>query len=224
VDVPLGCTASEFFNLLAPQDDSAGNPLLHRGLVNINTAPAGVLKCLPGLAALDPPGPRPNATAVADEIIAYRDKGSVPGRDYGTTGRDVVTGITNLRFQAGFACASEVAIPLRMAMGVTINNNYFPTPGDNYALNSAPVNDDGIPINLATNRAVENDPIKQHVLYAWLSDQVTVRSNTFIVYIRVQRGNLATFPNPRRYVAVIDRGNCRAANARPKVLMFAELR
>ncbi|MCJ7543469.1 MAG: hypothetical protein MUP47_02710 [Phycisphaerae bacterium] len=219
--VPLGCLVSEFFNLV-PTDPNG----TIGGLVNINTAPASVLNCLPALA--DIPQMPGQTWSPAAEIAAYRDLGTTDGRDYSV--RATPTGITGLRNQAGFACASEVAIPLRTLMqarGIVYNSYSFTNvPPENYALGpGTPANDDdGIPIRWSSPppyQAVLNDPVKQHVLYGWLSNQVTVRSNTFIVYIRVQRDS---DPNThaRYYVAVIDRSECPAQP--PRALLFTELR
>jgi hypothetical protein len=218
--LPAGCVLSEFFDLLTDPIYVDSNHNLH-GLININTAPASVLKCLPGLASL----PDANRQAMAEEIIAYRDKQDMSllgGRNY--TVRGPLTGpinITRLREQPGFACAGEVAIPLRMATEArSLIFSCSLTPPNHYPVGDPPPSDDGLPID---GNAVMGDLVKKYVLYTWLANQVTVRSNTFIAYIRVQRSKDVNAP-ARCYVAVIDRGNCKAATDRPRVLMFTELR
>ena len=210
--VPLGCALSEFFTVIPPDPNYSV-----QGLININTAPASVLGCLPALSA---PGAATVKNRLISDIIAYRDEAISPatGRDY----HDRTVFITGLRNQpqAGFACSGEIAIPMHLALGGPINN-YDPNnmPPRNYAVGQGPFpNDDGIPVP-----GVVGDPIKDHVLYTWLSNQVTVRSNTYIAYIRVQLGGNVDSP-ARNYVAVIDRGNCNAVTDRPRVLMFTELR
>jgi hypothetical protein len=209
VHVPVGCLVTEYFNLL-PADANHNV----QGLININTAPRAVLKCLPGIAS----APDPNA--LVNEIIAYRDMTAA----YSTN--RAPAGITNLRNQPGFAFAGEVAIPLRVAGGV--NNTYGNTPPNNYAVADGDTSDDGLAIT-DPNR-VQNDPIKFYTLYSWLANQVTVRSNVYIAYIRVQvvpAGRNPATPwttdSYRCYVAVIDRGNCTTATTKPRVLLFTEL-
>ena len=48
-----------------------------------------------------------------------------------------------------------------------------------------------------------------------------MRSDTFLAYIYVK---LPTSALPLRYMAVIDRSNCRKPEDTPQVLMFAEIR
>ena len=207
--IPAGCALSEFFELVP--SNSSDNIV---GRVNVNTAPAGVLECLPGLASLT------QKRAVADEIIAYRDGGEISGRDYAH--RDIVTDIERLRSQRGFAASGEVAIPLRrayIALGLSIG--FGDAPPMNFNIAPPQPSDDGLSID--PGMRVEDDLVKKHVLYTWLANQVTVRSNTFIAYIWVQRGQAPTAA-PRRYVAVIDRSRCRTAVDRPQVLLFTELR
>jgi hypothetical protein len=219
---------SEYFNLLTPEENPATTVHPLRGMVNINTAPASVLKCLPGIFALTGGAAPTRADRLAEEIIAYRDKGQVGGaggRDYAD--RPTTTNILDLRNQPGFATASEVAIPLRIAVQdpnlslSVIRNEYDWTnrPPYNYFFGPAP-DDDGIPI-YTTRMNVRDDPAKMNLLYTWMSNQITVRSNTFLVYIRVQRDRQANSP-ARRYMAVIDRSRCPLKA--PQVLMFTELR
>ena len=220
--VPAGCLVGEFFNLV-PYDPSSGAVA---GMVNINTASASVLKCLPGLADLAATNPA-DANAFVDEIIAYRDRTKV-----GTTSGDytnpntcaTLAGIGGLRDQPGFAAAGEVAIPLRVALDAM-----SPKPSMTFATPQNPPNyyhvgnpgdtDDGLPTDA---NGVTGDAVKRNIFYAWLSNQVTVRSNTYIVYIRVQRDNNPKSQQYRSYVAVIDRSRCPASP--PEVLMFAEVR
>jgi len=60
-------------------------------------------------------------------------------------------------------------------------------------------------------------------LYCWLSNQVTVRSDTFIAYICIQKANLPHAAG-RYYVAVIDRSRCPANGALPAVVLFSQIR
>jgi hypothetical protein len=84
--------------------------------------------------------------------------------------------------------------------------------------------------------------VRQSMLYAWLSNQVTVRSDTYIAYIYVEEGlsdTILALPpgspertaalaavreRARRYVALIDRSQCWTAADQPKVLMFTQIK
>ena len=69
----------------------------------------------------------------------------------------------------------------------------------------------------------QDDYAKRHILYCWLSNQVTVRSDTFIAYIRVQRGTSPAAP-AQHYVATIDRSRCPQEIPAPSVVLFAQVR
>jgi hypothetical protein len=76
---------------------------------------------------------------------------------------------------------------------------------------------------------VDNDLPKKHLYYSWLSNHVAVRSDTFIVFIRVQvvAGTIPTAGDPyQRYVAVIDRSRMRSGGTidRPQIVLFAQVR
>ncbi len=218
--VPVGCALPEFFTLVQP---NAGSDV--RGLINVNTASWKVLGCLPALSSTGAKDVRDKLVA---EIIAYRDL-----RDNGPRGgvnyinRNAV--ITGLRTQPGLADAGEIGIPLRLGLGAALNEyktqNIHPYP---YALlrGSGIADDDGLRVDLSTGPpyyGVMDDPVKEHVLYSWLINQVTVRSNTYIAYIRVQLGEKVGAA-ARHYVALIDRGDCfDSPTAPPRVLMFTEL-
>ncbi len=208
--LPAGCVVSEFFNLLTP-DPNKYNSI--SGLININTASQKVLECLPGMDA--------NA---AQEVIAYRDRlnNSINGGKNYSAGRAApsATGITGLREGLGFACASEVAIPLSFFPATTYNPSNLPP--ENYAVSENPTSDDGFATD--PSACPQGDFVKQYARYSWLANQVAVRSNTFIAYIRVQRGHDPKSPQYRSYVAVIDRSNCKSVVDRPRVLLFAELK
>jgi len=214
------------------------------GRINPNTAPDQVLASLPGIAAMGA-----DSLKLVREIIAYRDlldnttpdpniPGSGSGSNY-TGGRAAFIATTpalaNLRTDPGFACPGEIAIPLwvrgqkpdlvNAGLGLP-QNTYSPTNAApyNYALEGTTTKyDDGL-LTDATNKVL-NDFAKYHTFYSWLSNQVTVRSDVFIAYIRVQLGNdAAAATGVQRYLAVIDRSNCRTANDVPTVLMFMQIK
>jgi len=135
-------------------------------------------------------------TAVADAIIAHR-----------TTHK-------------GFLSQGEVAIPMATA---GVQNEYDIKSPMNYAIADGKTSDDGLP-TLAGDR-VEDDMIKYLTSYTWSANEITVRSDVYIAYIRVQIGDDAdTTKNVQHYISVIDRGNCRRPTDRPLVRMFSRVR
>jgi len=241
--LPLGCFAADLFMVHSPAadtvdndgdgkidaaDNDGGEDIVY-GWVNINTAPEAVLLCLPGLdgtSAL----PADVGTKIVQEIVEYRDKPA--GGNYAANGRSGVTGISNLREDPGFASPAEIAIPIhRRATAPDIPAAYRLPQNTYLASNASPYNyravadgsDDGL--SVAGGQAVTGDLTKHQVYYAWLSNHLTVRSDVYIAYIRVQIGTSTTAPEAmRRYIAVIDRSNCRSAGDMPNVVMFAEIK
>ena len=228
VGVPPASLISEYFTVNKP--NAAGTI---EGLVNINTAPERVLRCLPAIAQLSNLDER---TRVVNEIMAYRDRsqyGTAPtaSSDYAFNSRAFVTGIKqppkDLRNDPGFATSGEIAIPIRQALPNA--QNVYPGTNkapDNYAVAIDPgppprYLDDGFD----TAVAPQDDLDKFNVYYKWLSNQVTVRSDTYIAYILVRSpAGGAAGQRDRRFVALIDRTNCRAAGDLPRVLMMAEIK
>lgn len=142
-----------------------------------------------------PVGERQN---IANRIINYRESREAVG---------------------GFASPAELAIPLHLGNPV---NNYAQTAPLNYALGSNG-GDDGLRITGADK--VEGDLIKSRVHYSWASNSVTVRSDVYLAYIRVQAGaDEDATQGVRNYVAVIDRGNCRRRTDRPIVHMCTRVK
>ena len=213
--VQLGCMVGEFFKIDSPLYDGIDNngvapadePTedIVYGLVNVNTAPKAVLKCLPAIAQ-----DSANVDRIADEIMAYRDQ---------TGGYTNRTGlIPNLRNSPGFGTSGEVAIPIRQAIGAVNGYNANNAP-ENYAIADGGASDDGLA------PFPQDDLDKYNVYYKWLSNQVTVRSDTYIAYILVRSpAGGAGGQRDRRFVALIDRTNCRAAGDLPRVLMMAEIK
>jgi hypothetical protein len=213
--VPLGCSLGEYLTV----QPAGASPTTVQGLVNVNTAPAAVLRCLGGLNNLD----EATRDALVGEILAYRDKTASPaGRDYAARprGDPAVTGIVGLRDEPGFATAGEIAIPLTLAGG--LRNAYGHTPPAAYAVGLGG-SDDGLGSSAAPTDRPQGDYSKHHVLYCWLSSQITVRSDTFIVYICIQKAGSPP-AGARQYVAVIDRSRCATGGQLPAVLLFAQVR
>jgi hypothetical protein len=212
--VPLASLLSEFLMVRSPDPG-----VTTYGMVNINTAPVGVLKCLPGLAQIA----GNDRNRVATEIAAYRDltDNSVNvGNNYAAQPRENVTGIAHLRNAPGFATAGEISLPIRK---VTVRVDTYGTGApDNYSV--TPDNsDDGLGVVSDLTSCPAGDPDKYNVYYKWLSNQITVRSDTYLAYILV-RSPGGSADRDRRFVALIDRSRCNAAGVLPAVLMMAEIK
>jgi hypothetical protein len=208
--VPVGCLVSEYLMTDSPIEAGVGDVVY--GLVNLNTAPNTVIQCLPALAKL----PVAQQQDLAKEIISYRDQTQGPStKDYAN--RDIATGIPGLRNAPGFATSGEVAVPLRQIASAPIN-----TYDNSVIPGTYSIGDNGSDDGLLVPPGPQNDPDKYNVYYKWLSNQVTVRSDTYIAYILVRPPGGGA--RDRRFVALIDRTNCDTAGELPKVLMMAEIK
>jgi len=224
------------------------------GLAGLGMNPNGTLKD----PVADPDGPAAR-DAIAREIIAYRDRldndviipgadGTGGGRQYETLGRPQCIGLplfAALRDEPGLAAGGEIALPIDRR-GRTLVGNSYSLPVDQ--LNEyGPMVPAGMGRNLApypyllgiagavvTNtddglQPMLGDLTKSSIYYAWLSNQITVRSDTYIAYIYVENPKRdPTDPNEpvrfRRYVALIDRSRCWQATDQPRVLFFSQIK
>ena len=175
------------------------NEVRIKGRININTAPWFVIAQLPWVSQKT--GKNTNYD-LAQAIIAYRDKlmGVGGGRpDYSHNGalnsRYLETGITGLREDLGFASIGEL-------------NNVI--AGDNekfsvrYYIDGA--NQRGFP-DLSTNRRTKVDGVaddfeERDLIFARISDLVSVRSDIFTAYILVRLGRDGP---QKRVMAILDR-------------------
>ena len=192
--------------------------------------------------------------ALAREIMAYRDMTdnvnqlggaypltNVPGTGGGkayesnANGRRLLGGqFAQLRNEPGYAAGGEVQIPLwkRLVGSADPDTSASPwkLPQESYGANRAPFpyelsngTDDGLPSSIVTG-----DQTKGNIYYAWMSNQITVRSDTYIAYIYVQDPMKDPYdpkvtPTGRRYVALIDRSGCWQRGEQPRVLMFTRV-
>ncbi len=217
--IPPICMLGDYMDALIPDPANIGGTDTVYGRININTAPWQVVQHLPGISALTTAigGGKMLRERVARDIVAYRDlldNTAIGGHNYSTGGAHItVTGLPHLRLEAGFASPGEVAIPL--AKIVTPNNNYGSSAPNCYRISDG---DDGLD-------DITDDLSKRDIYYAWLSNQITVRSDVYIAYIRVQIGDdPLTTGAVRKYVAVIDRSGCTTSDDLPDVVMFAEMK
>jgi hypothetical protein len=224
--LPLGMMLAEHFTANSPlwdkedndgddtqngdeidEKDLDGGEDIVYGRININTAPPAVLAGLPGLSALTPAQRQTLMTV----LLSVRRAGT----------------------PAGFDAAGEAgALVSSLLNGMGITNNDYPatepenTAPGNYAFENLTgvMSDDGLSADSAGGIAVANDLTKAYMPYAWWSNHVTVRSDTYLAFIRVQVGGRRDETRYRRYLALIDRSNCRATGDRPQVRIFARLR
>ena len=175
------------------------------GRININTAPQLVVESLPHV-----------NSSLAQAIIAYRDQlnlSAAGGPDY--TNR-TATGIGTVRTDAGFARTAELmnvtwaaattpeelAYDIRSYAKDNLNNEASSDP------NVAPCFD------VIPDTAVD-DLEERDVLFARVSNLVTVRSDVFTAYILVRLGE--TGPQ-RRVIAIFDRSNVFSPADKPKLV------
>ena len=213
-NIPPICMLGDYMGALTPDPANTGRIDTVYGRININTAPWPVIRYLPGISAMA------QRDRIAKDIVAYRDlldNTAAGGTDYSAAGaRAAASGIANLRPDAGFACPGEIGIPLARIVTPMPNNTYNTSAPNCYKV--AGGSDDGLD-------GITDDLSKRDIYYAWLSNQITVRSDVYIAYIRVQIGSdPATTGAVRKYVAVIDRSNCASPTDLPDVLMFAEMK
>ncbi len=126
--------------------------------------------------------------------------------------------------ERAFAASGEVLASIRKVEKVNpwADKNVYPP---NYKLADGKTTDDGL-------AEVNDDLSKLQVMYTRLSNLVTVRSDSFAVYITVMRfkgsaaaaGNLASPNAVRRYVGMLDRSDCYKRGDWPRIMMFAEIK
>jgi DNA uptake protein ComE-like DNA-binding protein len=170
-----------------------------KGRVNINTAPWFVIAQLPWVSQK-----RNQATnyALANAIVAYRDKTSIPGVDYSSRSG-----------QPGFRSTGEL-----------MNVSTVPPSGDpNYSIYYYGLDDGidqmGFP-DLTTDPrtgvdGAPNDFEERDVIFARISNLISVRSDVFTAYILIRIG-----PNgpQRRVVAILDRSKVTPTTDKVKII------
>jgi hypothetical protein len=179
------------------------NELKIPGRININTAPWFVLAQLPWVSQRSGGYDDPN---LARAIVAYRDKVDLstmtpPGPDYyhggAFTSRALETGITGLREKPGFASIGELATVINNNAGQDNYNMRY------YTLGSESGKDLGFP-DLTGNEGAIDDFEERDVIFARISNLVTVRSDVFTAYILVRIGHDGP---QKRFMAILDRSN-----------------
>ncbi len=202
------------------------------GKININTASVAVLSTLP---FLKPLAATYGEIGVAGDIVCYRDRllgitdgglgadapRNVPYADRTRVLRTMLDGGTYRNDQA-FASTGELAVLLRIRstfsalLGVD-----WPAPTGYYpAYREGPDGgtDDGY------GGTVEKDLTKLEMRYAYLSNCVSVNSDTYCAYVRIQLGDSPDAKVKRNYIAIIDRSNCVTVADSPVLRAFAEVK
>jgi hypothetical protein len=234
--LPVACLLTGYFTVNNPCDDEVdnnrkGNPAPPRpgvdedtegaiyGMVNVNTAPLEVLRCLVPTWDYAPPQ--------ADRVF-QADKIARAIRDY----LDAKPPL-----QRAYAVPGEVLIAVRNAAPV---NNSYEAGAPNYKLADDGASDDGLGRTRAEE--VKGDLAKYQIAYSRMSNLITVRSDSFAVYLTVMRfrpsdvetGKQISGTNVkpylreptaiRRYVGVLDRSECYKGDDWPEIRMFGEIK
>lgn len=227
-DVPVGSLLPEFFALLPGDTTREPNSVRQYGKVNVNTAPAAVLKRLlpTSTSTYMPDGllisvGGTNLTVDPDMaveyILAYRERRAVDTSDppflLDYSNRAAASGISGLRTNAtaggvrGFLTPGEVAVPL----GDYVDSLIYDAAASGTRAEA-----------LAAAR-MESDYLRaRDAIYRTVINHLTTRSDTYAVSIRVQLGNPAEAV--WYYVALIDRGNMTSSADKPAVLLFTRVR
>jgi hypothetical protein len=180
-----------------------------KGRLNINTAPAFVIRQLPWLSKV-------NGTDVniADAIVAYRDKTKVSSMDYSDRSDSVkATGINNIYESPGFRSIGELLNVINTSSsGKEYNIRYCGLDnGDQRGFPDLRTNWD------SETDSVNNDLEEEELIFARISDLVTVRSDIFTAYILVRIG---TDGPQKRVIAILDRSGVKDTGGRVSVRAF----
>ena len=179
-----------------------------KGRININTAPWYVIAQLPWVSERRKDGVSGiyDANALAQAIVAYRDKLDISpaGPDYEQGGvydsRCQATGITGLREKPGFESIGELATVTNTASKYDYDIHYYALDGNDLW---------GYPdLTAGGGRRLGDGSVddfkERDVIFARISDLVTVRSDVFTAYILVRVGNNGP---QKRVIAILDRSD-----------------
>jgi len=184
-----------------------------KGRININTAPWYVLAQLPWVSQR---AGGYSDYSLAKAIVAYRDRldlTSESGPDYYSSGRGSVAGLGSLREAPGFESIGELTTVI----------NTDPTR-DNYNMHyyslGANIGDQlGFPdLTTSWRRRVDgvaDDFEERDLIFARISDLVTVRSDVFTAYILVRIGRDGP---QKRVIAILDRSGVTRDGGKVKII------
>ena len=211
-------SVQKLFKYLTTIDPGLGETRI-KGRININTAPWYVIAQLPWVSERRKDGVSEtyDANALAEAIVAYRDKvdiSSQGGPDYEQGGvydsRRQATGITGLREKPGFESIGELATVSNTSASKDYDIHYYAL--DNNDLWGYPDLTAGGGRRLGDGSV--NDFKERDVIFARISDLVTVRSDVFTAYILVRVGNNGP---QKRVIAILDRSDV-AAGGKVKII------
>jgi hypothetical protein len=197
-----------------------------KGRININTAPWQLIAQLPWVSLRGTTVPSSfDKNALAKAIVAYRDKqmttsngrsisysdvnapGARYGREYGMYG--TTSGLT--REELGFEDVGELLSVINLAGWRDFDIRYYGMDGHDQA---------GYP-DLTSNDwwgygdGIADDMEEQQLIFARISDLVTVRSDLFTAYILVRLGQDGP---QRRMIAVLDRSGVTPSGGAVKIV------
>jgi hypothetical protein len=188
-------------------DAAYANETRIKGRININTAPAYVLAQLPWVSLRENDY---NDANLAKAIVAYRDKSEVRNGDANYPdyrGPD----------PCGFRSIGELCNVVRdsvLRIDPNFGINYY---SRDYEVDGiTPIDQAGFP-DLTTPDGAANDFEERDLIFARISDLVTVRSDMFTAYILVRIG---TDGPQKRVITILDRSAVTAANNRVAIRAF----
>jgi hypothetical protein len=176
------------------------------GRININTAPWYVLAQLPWVSQ------RIGSTdySLAQAIVAYRDKLDLSltgGPDYSNS-RELETGITGISEANGFRSIGELMNVINTSGKTDYDMRY-------YTLGAASGKDLTTFPDLTPSDGAVNDFEERDVIFARISNLVTVRSDVFTAYILVRIG--ADGPQ-KRVMVILDRSNVYSGDGKVRIV------
>jgi len=170
-----------------------------KGRININTAPWFVIAQLPWVSQREGSY---NNTALAEAIVAYRDKTEAPGGDPNYGDRQGAAGFENI----GQLC--NVIDGSNRNFGIDYYSRDYEVDG------TTPIDQGGFP-DLTTPDGAANDFEERDLIFARISNLVTVRSDVFTAYILVRIG---TDGPQKRVIAILDRSDVYSPTDRVKIV------
>jgi len=212
---PHYCNLFKYLTVFDPKDHGQGaNETRIKGRININTAPWYVIAQLPWVQSKI----AADRYKLAQAIVAYRDKLSQPV-DYNNVAPDKgrydaiknkiprTVNQSDVRETPGFGSIGELALVLTGA-----KDDYSEYSIDKYAKDNSELT--GFP-DLTPNDGAIDDFEERDVIFARISNLVTVRSDVFTAYILVRIG---TDGPQKRVIAILDRSDVYSGKDKVKVV------
>jgi hypothetical protein len=188
IDDPTMQNIFKYITVWRPDDP---NETRIKGRLNINTAPAFIIRQLPWVGRVN--GLDVN---IADAIVAYRDKTKAGTIDY--SNRRTATGINNVSESNGFGSIGQLLNVINGDSGKKAYNiRYCGIDGSpQYGFPDLHTDWD------SRNDGIDDDLEEKELIFARISDLVTVRSDIFTAYILVRIG---TDGPQKRVITILDR-------------------